>query len=229
MSESLSPGEVSKEIAKHEPAAARADDRVERLLTIAEVALLSVVAVLAAWSGYHAARWNTDSGIALAEASITRTKANRAQIAALTQRNYDSSTFEAWFAAYVAGDERAQRIAIRRFREPFKVAFDAWQATSPETNPRAAKGPTYMPEYRQPTLARAALLDRQADAAFHDGVRSGANVDKYVRLTVVLASILFLVGISTQFRVRGVRVALVTLSTALLVFSLVQIGTLPRL
>ena len=32
----------------------------------------------------------------------------------------------------------------------FRVAFDAWRATNPETNPNAPRGPTFMPQYHQP-------------------------------------------------------------------------------
>ena len=44
-----------------------------------------------------------------------------------------------------------------------------------------------------------------------------------VALGVFLASVLFLIGISTQFRLRGVRYALVGLGATLLVLSLVQL------
>ena len=145
----------------------------------------------------------------------------------MSLRNFDSSTFEAWFAAYTAGNERAMAVAERRFRPEFRVAFDAWRATNPESNPRAPRGPTYMPQYRQLELARAARLDREADAAFAEGVEAGERSDDYVRTTVFLATVLFLVGISTQFPLRGVRYGLVAVGAVLLVFSVVQLGQLP--
>jgi hypothetical protein len=46
---------------------------------------------------------------------------------------------------------------------------------------------------------------------------------------VFLATVLFLVGISTHFPLRGVRYALVALGGVLLVVSLVQLAQLPRL
>jgi len=119
------------------------------------------------------------------------------------------------------------RLAARRFRPDFKVAFDAWRATKPDTNPNAPRGPTYMPQYKRPGAAKARTLDERAKAAFHDGERDGSTADKYVRLTVVLASILFLVGISTHFPYRGVRYGLIGLGLALLVLSLVQLSELP--
>ena len=54
------------------------------------------------------------------------------------------STFESWFDAYVAGDEHAMALAVRRFRPEFAAAFHAWRSTNPETNPAAPRGPTYI-------------------------------------------------------------------------------------
>ena len=41
-----------------------------------------------------------------------------------------------------------------------------------------------------------------ADAAFAKGSTAGATADKYVRATMFLATVLFLVGISGHFRIR---------------------------
>lgn len=230
MPEGLSPTEVGKGISEHAERAARRDVHAgrDRLITIAEAVLLSIVTLLAAWSGYAAAKWNTESRIDLSEASTKRTEANRAAQDAITLRNFDSSTFEDWFTAYAVGNEQAIRVAIHRFRPEFRVAFDAWRATKPETNPDAPRGPTYMPQYREPGLTEARALDAEADALFIAGESAGSSSDKYVRTTVFLASVLFLVGISTHFPLRGARYALVTLGAVVLIVSLVQLTQIPR-
>jgi hypothetical protein len=228
MGEGLSATEVGKEIAQHAKHGRGAEGHAGRdTLLIVEAALLSIVTLLAAWSGYAAAKWNTESRVTLAEASAARSKANRADLQAMELRNFDSSTFEAWFAAYATRNEQAMAIAERRFRPQFGAAFDAWRATKPETNPNAPRGPTYMPQYRQPGLARATELDGQADESFAKGSTQGNRSDKYIRTTVFLASVLFLVGISTHFPLRGVRYALIGVGGALLVLSLVQLAQLP--
>jgi hypothetical protein len=226
MPEGLSASEVGKEIGEH---ARHADphERRDQLVSITEAVLLSVVALLAAWSGYAAAKWTTESRVEIATASSLRIEGSRADADAFELRSYDSSTFEAWFSAFIAGNKAAMRLAERRFRPDFKVAFDAWRATKPDTNRDAPRGPTYMPQYKRPGTAEARILDERAKTAFHDGERDGSTGDKYVRLTVVLASILFLVGISTHFPYRGVRYGLVGLGIALLVLSLVQLAALP--
>lgn len=225
MPEGLAAPEVGKEIGHHARHSSR--EQTDRVLSIAEAVLLSLVALLAGWSGYAAAKWSTESRVALAEALTAQTEANRSNLEALSLRNFDSSTFEAWFAAYTARSEQAMALAERRFRPEFRTAFDAWRATNPESNPRAPRGPTYTPQYRQPELARAARFDREADEAFAAGVVAGERSDDYVRTTVFLATVLFLVGISTQFPLRGVRYGLVAVGAVLLVFSVVQLAQLP--
>ncbi len=153
MAEGLSPSEVGKEIGEH---AKHADphERRDRLISITEAVLLSVVALLAAWSGYAAAKWSTVSRVELATASSFRIEASEANDDAFELRNFDSSSFDSWFSAFIAGNKTAMRLAEHRFRPDFKVAFDAWRATKPETNPKAPLGPTYMPQYKRPGAGR---------------------------------------------------------------------------
>src|SRR5215217_5600827 len=182
MPEGMSAQEVGSEIAGHaRHTGGDMHERRDRLVSIAEAVLLSIVALMAAWSGYAAAKWSTESRVSLAEASTARAEANRANLDAVDLRNFDSSTFEAWFAAYTVGNRQAMTIAEHRFRPDFHVAFDAWRATRPETNPHAPKGPTYMPQYKEPGLAKSKRLDEQADAAFEDGVSEGERSDDYIR------------------------------------------------
>jgi hypothetical protein len=231
MPEGLSASEVGKEIGEHgkhehddgEDASGR-----DRLLSITEAVLLSLVAVLAAWSGYAASKWGTESSISLAKASAARTKANRADLEALQLRTLDSVSFNAWFSAFVAGNANGERLAEKRLRPGYRPAFYAWLATDPATNPNAPPGPSYMPQYVIPQEAASKQNDAQADAAFTRGTEAGATGDKYVRDTVFLASVLFLVGISGHFPVRGGRYGLILIGVVILVFAVVQLAELPR-
>jgi len=236
--EGLSPGEVGKEISEHRALAEEHEDKErgsaaeakghDRLITIVEAVLLAVVAVLAAWSGFAAAKWSTHASLQLANASTARTEANRADFEGFALRNFDSSTFEAWFSAYVAGNKQAEHVAELRFRPNFLVAFNAWMKTNPLTNPHAPKGPTYMPEYVQPELAQANALNASATNYYSLGEQAGTNADNYVRTTVFLATVLFLVGISGHFRVRAARIALISVGGVILAFSCVLLILAPK-
>jgi len=194
---------------------------------VVEAVLLSVVTIVTAWAGYSAAKWSTESRLELAEASSLRLQANRALVEALELRNFDASSFNAWFTAYTLDDEEKMAIARRRFRPEFAVAFDAWRATDPDNNPSAPPGPTYMPEYRQPDQVAAEALDRRAEATFKSGEHSGGVADEYVRITVILAAILFLVGIGTTFKQKSIRFGVAGLGTVLLAAAVLLIAQQP--
>jgi hypothetical protein len=228
MPEGLSPIEVGKKAHEHtqephQPAASAAADRHSRLVQIGEALLLSLVTIAAAWSGYAAAKWGTESRLELAQAATLRNLATRADLAALSTRNFDSSTFTAWFTAFTLDDPQKQAIAERRFRPEFKVAFDAWMATDPFRNPRAPPGPSYMPQYRLADQAKAEALDREAVAASAAGNHAAVVGDDYIRITVFLAAVLFLVGIGSTFKLHTIRYALITVGAVLLILATVLI------
>ncbi len=228
MAEGLSATEVGKEISEHKPAVDPPHgDRRDRWLSVTEALLLSLVAVLAAYSGYAAAKWSTESSVSLAKASAARTKANRAQLEGLQIRTLDSVSFNAWFTAFTAGNANAQRLAERRLRPGYRPAFYAWLATDPAHNPQAPPGPSYMPQYVIPQETAATTEDAHADASFAKGTEAGATGDKYVRDTVFLATVLFLVGISGHFPLRQARYALIGIGTLILAFAVVQLLGLP--
>jgi hypothetical protein len=225
--EGLSATEVGKEIAEHREHASADHTHRDRLIAIFEAVLLSVVALLAAWSGYSAAKWGTESSLSLAKASSTRTKASLAQVQATQIRTLDSVSFNAAETAYAAKDPKLFRLAVKRLRPGYRPAFAAWLALHPLKNPSAPPDPSYLPQYRIPQEAQGQALTAKADAYFDEGEKAAATADKYVRLTVLLAAVLFLVGIGSRFPVRAARYGLVAVAAVLLVVSVAQLLSLP--
>ncbi len=206
-----------------------AGGRHSRIVQICEVVLLAVVTLTAAWAGYSAARWSTDSRVDIAESSTLRNIATRDALTAISLRNFDSSTFNAWFIAFTLNSPQKEAIAVRRFRPAFRVAFNAWMATNPLHNPNAPPGPTYMPQYKLPAQAQANKLDNEATAKLNAGSQAGQTSDDFVQITVFLAAVLFLVGIGSSFKLYSVRYALIAFGVALLVTSIVLISRQPGL
>src|SRR5205085_10884408 len=167
--EGLSATEVGKEIAEHREHASGDHAQRDRLIAIFEAVLLSVVALLAAWSGYSAAKWGTKSSLSLAKASSTRTKASLAQVQATQIRTLDSVSFNAAETAYTANDPRLFRLAVKRLRPGYRPAFTAWLALHPLKNPNAPPDPSYLPQYRIPQEAQGRALTAKADAYFAEG------------------------------------------------------------
>jgi len=239
MAEGLDPIEAGKQLHEHgNEAHERAErddqsnaprDRHSRIVQICEAALLALVTVTAAWAGFSAARWNTASRIEVARSAALRNVATRHFLTALALRNFDSSTFNAWFIALTLHSRHGEIIAENRFRPQFRVAFNAWLATRPMHNPNAPPGPTYMPQYKLAPQTIATALDHRASAAFASGARSGSVSDNYVKITVFLAAVLFLVGIGSNFQLNRVRYALVVFGSVLLIVSIVLIIRQPGL
>ena len=234
MPEGLSAAEVGEQIAEHrEEASAHHEEgpahhvRRDRWISIFEAVLLSLVALMAAWSGYSAAKWGTDSSISLADASSAQTEGNLKASEALQIRTLDSVSFNAAETAYAANDIKLFRLTVRRLRPGYRPAFDAWLATHPLKNPHAPPDPSFMPQYRIPEQAQAKVLSAQSDSYFRKGQSAAGTADKYVRLTVFLAAVLFLVGISSHFPVRSARYGLIGIAASLLVLSVVQLLGLP--
>jgi hypothetical protein len=235
MPEGLSASEVGKEIAHHKDEAeaeaahgpAREHEGRHRLISITEAIVLSIVALLAAWSGYSAAKWGTESSLSLAKASALRTKSNLDSIQATQIRTLDSVSFNAALSAYETGNAKLFALTLKRLRPGYKPAVMAWLALHPLKNPKAPPDPSYMPQYKIPDEAQAAALTVQATDEFNHGQSAASTADNYVRLTVLLAAVLFLVGISSHFPVLGGRYGLLGLAGALLIFSVVQLLGLP--
>jgi hypothetical protein len=118
-------------------------------------------------------------------------------------------------------------VAENRFRPNYDLAFRAWLATKPFANPHAPKGPQYMPQYKPLGAELARRLDAQADTYYAEGEHAAQTGDKYIRVTVILASVLFIVGISSHFPLRGIRIGLVCLGAGLLILAAVEILQLP--
>ncbi len=86
-----------------------------------------------------------------------------------------------------------------------------------------------MPQYQIPQEAQARRLSKQAHAQFEAASRAGSDSDRYVRVTVILASVLFIIGISGHFPVRGARYFLIAIGGVLIAYSVVELVRLPGL
>jgi hypothetical protein len=117
----------------------------------------------------------------------------------------------------------------RRFSPEYKVAFDAWLATDPFSNPDALPGPSFMPEYVNADIQRGSELNELATRFFDEGTEARGRADDYIRTTVVLATVLFLLALSQRFRVFRIRVGVLVLAGGLMLYGLVTLITFPRL
>jgi hypothetical protein len=197
-------------------------------LELAEALVLAAVAVLTAWSGYQAARWDARSTAAYARASRTTAEAEEQRTLAGQEHMYDLLTFNVWMSAHSHGDESLAEIYVRRFRPEYQEAFKAWLKLDPLRDSNAPPGPSFMPEFRSARLDQARQLDAAARKLYESGVTDRETGDQYVRITVILATVLLLTALSQRFKIHAARVSLVAVAGILLAIAVFSIAIFPR-
>ena len=229
MLESVGPvGYVIRKLNQMRESGDTSQSRLE-VLEIIEALILALVAVATAWSGYQAAQWAGKRAEEYAKANRLRVTAEGLATLAGQERIYDSDTFNSWLAAKLDGKVQTAEFFERRFREEYRPAFAAWMKTDPFSNAQAPPGPIFMPDYHNAKHEQFLDLTKQAAEMADRGTKSGETGDQYVRITVLLATVLLITAIGQRFRFRSVRVAFMILAWLLLCLPFWQLLTLPRI
>src|SRR5260370_29611375 len=198
-------------------------------IEILEALILALVAVATAWSGYQAAEWAGNREEQYANASRLRVTAEGLVTLAGQERIYDSDTFNSWLAAKLDGKAEAAEFFERRFRDEYRPAFAAWMSTDPFNNAQAPPGPIFMPDYHNANHEQFLRLNKQALEMADQGTKSGETGDNYVRITVLLATVLLITAIGQRFHFKAVCVVFMFLAFFLLCLPLVRLLMLPRI
>jgi hypothetical protein len=198
-------------------------------IEIIEALILALVAVATAWSGYQAAQWAGRRAEEYAKANRLRVTAEGLATLSGQERIYDSDTFSSWLAAKLDSKAEAAEFFERRFRDEYRRAFQAWMKTDPFNNTQAPAGPIFMPEYHNAKHEQFLGLTKQAAAMADQGTKSGETGDQYVRITVLLATVLLITAIGQRFRFKFVRIVFMILAGLLLCLPFWQLMLLPRI
>lgn len=207
---------------------AHAESRAHRLLELIEAVILSLVAVTTAWSGYQAARWNANQSVLYGRSTRLRVEGQTLDVESNQVKQYNASTVVEWLKAESHNETKLADFFERRMLPEFRPAFEAWKKLDPLHNPDAPAGPTLMPGYHNAKGDEAVRKNTEATDLFEQGTRAREIGDEYVRVTVGLATVLFLTAMSQRFRSQRIRIMLVAIAFVLLCFPLWHILTLPR-
>jgi hypothetical protein len=199
------------------------------VIEIIEALILALVAVATAWSGYQAAAWAGRRAQDYSKADRLRVTAEGLATLAGQERIFDSETFDSWLAAKLDGKAETAEFFERRFRDEYRPAFAAWMKTDPFNNAQAPPGPIFMPEYHIAKHEQFLGLTKQAADMADEGTRSGETGDQYVRITVLLATVLLITAIGQRFHFKLVRILFMILAWLLLCLPFWQLLMLPRI
>jgi hypothetical protein len=195
---------------------------------LGEVVILAIVAVATAWTGFQAAEWDGEQSFLYGEASRDRFEAEELSTAGGQHLVSDSAIFTAWLEAHATGAVTLENELVRRFTPDYQVAFQAWLRTDPFTNASAPPGPAQMPQYHNHLKEQAKAINARASESFSEGTEARETGDRYVRATVLFASVLFLVALGQRFKSHNARLAVNVIATGVLLFTVATIVSLPR-
>jgi hypothetical protein len=201
--------------------------RTDRWFQVVTAIMLGVVAVATAWSGYQATRWAGEQSTLYAQASALRVESTRDSTLAGQYKLFDSIIVNNWINAYVQGNTQLAKIYQKRFRPELQVAFAAWMATNPFTNPNAPPGPLFMPQYKVSQDEQANQLEAQAATTFDKGQVAKEQGDAYVLNTVFLATVLFLTAIAENFTWNRIRAIILVIGLVMLLFGIYHLIVYP--
>ena len=200
--------------------------RQERIEFVATV-LLSVSAVLAAWSAFQGARWNSVTSARFTEAGAARTESAKDLSVAGSTRNGDLSTFGGYVLALTGGDEAGAAILYGEFRHEFRPLVDEWLASDPLSDP-TVPSPFDNPAYdvvADIEMAIANTLAAEDKAA--EGRTAREAAEEYILMLVFFALVLFFAGLSVKFRSPRVQVLLLAVAFVIFAVALVVLIRFP--
>ena len=190
--------------------------------------LLAAATVATAYSAYEATRWGGVQATSFTEAGTARTESAKAESDGFTLVSIDANIFTQYAVAFSQDNERLMKILRDRFfRDEFKSAFRAWLKEHPLTNPKAAKLPFQLPEYKVARLEEADDLSDKAGRLFEKGREANQTSDDYVLGTIFFAAVLFFAGLSTKFTSNRVAMGALGFGTLMFIAGLARMGTLP--
>jgi len=191
------------------------------------IVLLALATLGAAWCAYQVTRWNSEEASAARDSTNARIDASR-QFSLATQRvAYDASTIAQYAQAYAAGDQKLlDFIRTNLVRPDFAPILSQWEQqlqSGGSVDANLFQNPTYV----QQQFAAANEDDATAAAATAVSEDANENGDAYTLTTLLMASALFLTGITTSFRTNMVRIILLGLAALTLSYAAARLLTLP--
>lgn len=191
--------------------------------------LLSITAILTAWTAFQSSKWGGAMSISFSQASSARIAASTETGNANARSIVDINLFSAWVEATARDDARVADFYRERFTPELDRAFEAWIATEPLRDPDAPKSPFAMEEYVPPGARESAAASARADAKFQDALDNNQRGDNYTLLTVLFASVLFFAAMSSRMTGALAQWGLLGVGLALFAVGAVLLSTFPKL
>ena len=204
-------------------------DRVD-WVELAATVVMSLAVVVAAWSAYQASLWGGVQAANANQYSAQLTESSEITTLITAQHEADPQAISTWLTMAADENEQGMQILEERFDDTLRPAFDAWIAGSIDGEVPPGL-PQDLPEYE---AGFEALLDAMsfyvAGAAEATATAAEANrtSDRFVLVTVIMASVLFFAGVGTKLTRHSIRVTMLVVAGLLCATAIVAMLSLPQ-
>ena len=205
------------------------NDRMHRLLETAATILLSVATIATAWCAYQSTVWASEQEFAMHEATILNREESALRNKALLNTIIDVEQFLEWANAYSTDNEVLANYMESTFSPEFDASFNAWLDLDPKNNKSAPRHPFVMPQYILEDNVKADSVHQEYVNMMEAAVETNAHSEHFTLLTVILASVLFFGGITSNIQNVKTKLAMVIGSSVLLVGSIVWLASFPMI
>lgn len=197
---------------------------------LAGAIVMSLAALLTAWSGYQSSQWGSVQSLQMGEANLRNSEAMERSLEFNQRYGMDGILVLNFVNAVVENKTNLVDHYLKSIRPDLSKLMRDWLATDPLNNPKAIQQPLAMPEYQELLKIRflaAKQLEEQARDCRKKALEAGEYSDKYLVITILFSTILFLGGIESKFDDVRVRSLLISLSGLILLFAVYRLTILP--
>jgi len=186
------------------------------LFEILSASVIALTTVLTAWSAYQSNLWSGTQTFALQEATAQSTIAAEKGVIAQQRQTWDGILVLNFSNAWFEGKTQLADQYRARVRPELREAIEAWLATKPLENPSAPPHPLAMPVYAEKVTAKfnneINMYKQAAQKATDQANKASGISDRYVLMTVLLASVLFFEAVSSRFKAPKVANSLLVIA-----------------
>ena len=205
------------------------NDKRHVLLETMATVLMAVATVATAWCAYQSTVWASEQEFALHQSDVLNREAVELRNKGILIRQVDVELFLTWGEARTTNNKVLEDYIYTTFAPPMKAALDAWIESDPKNNPDAALHPFQLDEYYVEEERQADSVRVEYEKQFQAAWNSNSHSEHYVLLTVILASVLFFGGITSNINSVQTKIAMVIGSSILLIGSVIWMLTIPMI
>ena len=191
--------------------------------------LIAMTSLGTAWCSYQGSLWS-DLGkeLGIQADKLDRQVSSQHLDALVIQSMHVRGWMEA-VDAHLEGDLKREKFYTDRFRDELQLAYDKWIAHKPYDNESAPLHPFVASLYEMRFTKEIAAATKLSEEVTAQASTNEQTASSYLANTVILAIVLFCIGMVEKFDRRKLRVVSFVFASSLLLYAMVRIVSLPIL